>query len=185
MLNRSAFTLIELVVVLAIIAIVATTMIPSFIGQAPYYERKAFIGKLNSLVLFARQNAIITNKIHKVNFDLNKNEIQVLSQSQAEGAKDEEYNLVQSDYIPTQLPIPESLQIKNVYLDGTGVDELNRSQGVKVTGVYFYVVPEGLAQEAIINMIDTSDMIDGKPRMIGLVLNPFSAQFKEYDTFQK
>jgi hypothetical protein len=37
----------------------------------------------------------------------------------------------------------------------------------------------------IINFLDTKDTKDDAPRRVGLVLNPFTAQFKIYDAFQK
>jgi len=47
-------------------------------------------------------------------------------------------------------------------------------------------MPDGLSQDVIINFIDSQDPLpDGKMRQIGLVLNPFTVQFKEYDSFQK
>jgi hypothetical protein len=42
-----------------------------------------------------------------------------------------------------------------------------------------------MAQDVVMNFIDTKDTQDGKPLQVGLVLNPFTAQFKTYDTFQK
>jgi hypothetical protein len=54
-----------------------------------------------------------------------------------------------------------------------------------VQELWFFLVPEGLAQQVTINMIDTVDTFDDKPRHIGLVLNPFLMQFKVYDAFAK
>ena len=43
-----------------------------------------------------------------------------------------------------------------------------------------------MTQDVIINFYDTKDVLpDESPRPVGLVLNPFSAQLKEYDTFKK
>jgi hypothetical protein len=55
----------------------------------------------------------------------------------------------------------------------------------KTEEMWFYVIPGGMAQDVIINFIDTKDLYNNAPRSVGLVLNPFSAQFKIYDTFQK
>ena len=47
-------------------------------------------------------------------------------------------------------------------------------------------MPDGMAQDVIINLVDTKDFLpDESARPVGLVLNPFSVQLKEYDTFQK
>jgi hypothetical protein len=61
----------------------------------------------------------------------------------------------------------------------------NAGSGGKTTRIFFYVIPEGLSQEVTINFIDKKDSIDGRARMIGLVLNPFTVQFKVYDRFAK
>ena len=55
----------------------------------------------------------------------------------------------------------------------------------KSGSVWFYIIPEGMTQDVVLNFIDTNDAYDGHPRQVGLVLNPFTAQFKEYDEFQK
>ncbi len=78
---------------------------------------------------------------------------------------------------------PKNLEIKNFYVEGS--DEMERIAGRPDGKIWFFVVPSGLAQNVIINFIDTLDRVNNKPRTIGLVLNPFSAQFKVYDTFQK
>jgi hypothetical protein len=42
-----------------------------------------------------------------------------------------------------------------------------------------------MAQNVVINFLDTQDLRDDQPRQVALVLNPFTALFKTYDTFQK
>ena len=52
--------------------------------------------------------------------------------------------------------------------------------------VWFFIIPDGLTQEVTINFVDYDDMLpNGDARQFGLVLNPFSAQFKLYDTFKQ
>ena len=58
-------------------------------------------------------------------------------------------------------------------------------EGRQTTELWFFIVPEGLAQDVVINLLDMRDKDRGKAKQVGLVLNPFAAQFKSYDSFQK
>jgi prepilin-type N-terminal cleavage/methylation domain-containing protein len=184
--NKNGFSIIEIVVALAIIALLATIIVPNFVGVKPWYVRKQFVAQLNALLLFARQHAIVTNKIQKVDFDFGERKVRLFSEIEKEKGK-LEFKLVTSSYINPMVEIPDSLEIKNFYIAGSGFDEMTKFAGTRAKGgVWFYLVPEGISQEVIINILDSKDvMFNGKPRPIGLVLNPFTAQFKEYDTFQK
>ena len=52
--------------------------------------------------------------------------------------------------------------------------------------VWFYLMPQGLAQSVVINMIDRSDTTKvPKGQPVGLVLNPLSVQFRAYNAFQQ
>jgi hypothetical protein len=62
---------------------------------------------------------------------------------------------------------------------------MERFEGRGTENIWFFVAASGLAQPVTINLVDDNDRSAGRARSIGLVLNPFSAQFKEYDTFQK
>lgn len=186
--NKPAFTLLELLVVMAILGVMATFLIPNL--QKASHERKVFFAQLNGLAQYGKQQAIVTNKVHQILFDFALGTIQLLQEGGASAQKDAagnpKYELVKAVALDTTIAIPSSIEIKNFYIDGTGFDEMAKFVGRKTGQVWFYIVPEGLAQETIINVLDTKDlMYDGKPRQFGLVLNPFSVQFKEYDAFQK
>ena len=74
-------------------------------------------------------------------------------------------------------------QIKQFNIEG--FDEMSRyGVGRKTTEMWFYIMPDGLTQEVTINALDTKDLKNNKPRPFSLVLSPFSAIFKYYDTFQ-
>lgn len=183
--RKSAFTLLEILIAIAIVAAMAVVIMPNFGPRKASKEREAFIAKLNSLTQFAWQHALTQNKLHKVAFDF---KTKLVSVEQATLAKDTQgqpkFEPVNITYVDTQLAWPENLQIKNFIIEGH--DEMSRFVGRDTGETWFFIVPDGLAQRVTINIADTGDRDQGgKPRKVGLVLNPFNAQFKTYDTFKK
>jgi hypothetical protein len=85
-------------------------------------------------------------------------------------------------YVRSSYTWPSNLVIHHFYIEG--VDEMTRRKG-GAGSIWFFVMPEGLTQSVIINLVDTKNKIHKKPLAIGLVLNPFAAQFDRYDIFQK
>ena len=78
--TRSGFTLIELLVAIAILGVVAALVVPRLQKRGPKQEREQFVVRLNLLAAFARQQAIVSNKIQRVEFDLSARKI-VLTQA--------------------------------------------------------------------------------------------------------
>ena len=183
--NKQGFTLIELLVAIALIALVATIIIPNFRRAQPGYERKVFIAKFNALLNYARQHAITTYQVHQVFIDFKNKKISLRVPAEKKNNKGElVYENVRGVAINPTMAIPSAIEVKQCIIEG--YDELSRYVGRKTNETWFFVVPEGITQEVTINFVDTSDRLYGdKPRPIGLVLNPFTAQFKEYDAFQK
>lgn len=183
LMNKTGFTLIEVLVAIVLIGILAAVVVPNLYHRVPSYERKQFIAQLNELMLTAWQNAIITHKIHKVDVDFGKQKIQLFIARDGEKRKKElEFEPLTGLALDTSIALPENIEIKNFYIEG--FDEMARF-AAGTGGAWFFIVPEGLSQEVTINFVDTKDTINGKLRPTGLVLNPFTAQFKIYDSFQK
>lgn len=182
--QKNGFTLIEILVVIAIIGMLAVIMVPTFRGRSPKYQREEAIAKLNSLSSLAWQNALITNIIHTINFNLKENKVSV---KMATGKYDEKglpvTKPMEREYVNSEFTWPENLEIKQFFIEG--IDEI-KVQGRTNISLFFLIMPDGLAQNVIINFVDTKDSLsDGQPKQFGLVLNPFNAQFRVYDTFQK
>lgn len=182
--NRSGFALLQILIALAIIGMVMSVLIPNLRPRSIRYEREQFITQLNALMQFAWQQAVITHKKNRVTFNFEKRTVTVLEetdQKQQDGTP--VFKQLKGGFIKSSLIWPENIQIKEFLLEG---DDLLKKFAGRATGeVDMYLVPEGLAQDVIINMIDMKEKVGGRPKQVGLVLNPFSAQFKKYDTFQK
>ncbi len=163
----------------------AAVIAPNFSSQKADQERETFIAKLNALVQLAWQNALLSNSLHKVVFDFKKRRVSV---EQATGEKDSQGNAqfvpLERTYMETSIEWPEYLKIKNFFIEG--FDEMQRAVGGETQESWFFVVPGGMTQRVTINATDTHDMQNnGRAAKVGLVLNPFNAQFTIYDTFKK
>lgn len=183
--NRVGFTLIELVVVIAVIAVLSAIVMPNFGLLFPGYERRQFIARFNELVQLGWRRAITTRKIHRIDVDIANRSVFLRQEAEEKaGTKnDEAYVPIRGAAIRTTISIPQNLEIKQFFIEN--FDEMSRFTSKKTARVYFFIVPDGLTQQVTINMVDTNDRVDRKPKQIGLVLNPFFAQFIAYDAFQK
>lgn len=183
--NKRGFTLLEILVVLAIIGIMATIIVPNLKNLLPRREREAFVGKLNALTRYAWQHALIERKVHKISVNFEKKLMWVEMATDVLKDGKPEFARIKGAYLNTSIVIPSSIQIKNFIIEG--YDEMSRyGPGSKLQESWFFIMPDGLTQTVTINLLDTRQTnVAGKPRQFGLVLNPFNAQFKVYESFQK
>ena len=180
--KKSGFTIIELVVVIFIIGLLATISIPNFRKRRPSYERKQFVSHINALVQTAWQEAIEKFKLRVVAFNEKTRQVSIGEMPiDPKNPTKKDFKPLKFKYLKTNYTWPENLVIKNFFVNGK--DELVRSDKREI---YIFINPEGFTDDAIINILDTSDLtIDGKEKQLSLVLNPFKIQFKKYDSFQK
>lgn len=179
---KQGFSLLEVLLAMTILAILGTIIVPRMLHKDPRQERQLFLAQLNSLVGFARQQAIITGKQHKLEFSFPLIKLFVASDKKnSEGQA--LYEPLKGAAFATQLTMPKHLEIKQFLLEGN--NEMERFVGGSTKSVWFFVLPNGIAQAIIMNIIDKKDGQKGtKGKNVGWVLNPFSAQFKEYGEFQ-
>jgi prepilin-type N-terminal cleavage/methylation domain-containing protein len=177
---QPAFTLLEVLFVILIIGVFSSMIIPNFAGRGPRYEREQFIARLNAITQFAWQQAIAQHKLHTVEFDFEKRRVHIEVADDVQPKKGELKKKPITDRLGTSFVWPAQLEIKQFF-----IEHVNEMSGRKIKSAYFVIMPQGLTQEVIINLFDIKDTIDNRPRKVGLVLNPFSAQFSVYDTFQE
>lgn len=179
--NRSGFSLIELLVAIALIAAVAALVVPNISFRIPKQEREQFVASLNNLLTLAWHHAVASGKVCKVAFNFSQ-EVRMISLEEQTQKKDESGNQLfaplEKKYQQTTLKIPDFFVVKNFFIEGT--DEVTRYSRGQQVEAWFFISPEGIAQAVIINGVDTQ----GK-KNVGLVLNQFSARFDVYDAFQK
>jgi prepilin-type N-terminal cleavage/methylation domain-containing protein len=182
--SKGGFTLIELLVVLFIIGLIGSVVIPNLQIRAPDYERKAFVAQFESLVRGVWQLALQTQELHRVHFDLKTRSIWVERVIRAEEKSTKEnYERVTIPYIPDPFKLPETIELRQFFIQGS--DMLNQP-GIRIETIWFYIVPDGLVQEVIVNALDTKDVdAQGKAKQFSLVINPFTAQISEHDGFSK
>lgn len=179
--NKKAFTFLELVIVMAIVGILLSIAIPNFMSRRPVYARKQFVDHLNALLQVAWQDTVVTGKLHRITFDISKRAVTAEVQTNKKTATDEYvFTSMTSRYLNATYQWPENtFEFKNFYVNKR--DELNLTLSDKKGKIWFFIVPDGLAQPVIINMVETAQ----NGLEFALVLNPFSVQFKEYDTLQR
>lgn len=177
--SRAGFTFLEIIIVLFVMGLIFAIATPNLQQRSPKYKRQEFIDRLNELAFLGWQQAMQTQTAHRVFFDIEHQEAR-LEIEQVTGGKSQFAPVTQA-YAKTKYNWPENIEIKQFFINGAN----EMSQGKKVLKIWFFIVPDGMAQEVIINAIDTAQQTNsGKDIEIGLVLNPFTVKFKQYESFQ-
>lgn len=181
--NRAGFSLLELLIVIAIAGVMGAAFISLLSSMQPGYARKQFVSKVNALVQFGWQQAVITRKVHRVLFDIKNRKASLEIESEKSTQSKVVFEPLKKSFMSTSMTWSDSIIIKQLLIEG--FDEMKRFAGGKTETVWFYIVPDGMVQAVTINFLDKEQLIDGKPKPVGLVLNPFTAQFRVYHAFVK
>jgi prepilin-type N-terminal cleavage/methylation domain-containing protein len=179
--SKPGLTLIEVLVAIALIALLATMVIPN-IRVTHRHKRERFFKRFSALTQFAKNNALIKNKLHRIIIDMQNKKIS-LAMKQTNKQSKITFEPIKSSFLGTSIDIPDHLQIRNFYIGKD--DEMERFGTGVVEKIWFYITPEGLTQDVIINVLDTIEQKAGNNGEFSLILNPFSAQFVRYESFQK
>ena len=177
----AGFGLFELLAALLIIGLLTGMVVLGFRQTTPADQLKEFAAKLNSHVCNTWQKAILKQKTQKVIFDLkgfrcwSKDVLSELDES-----KDQELIPEKGDSL---VEWDENIEFSNFYIDGD--DELSKHHGTEnVEKFWFFITSSGIAQPIMMNV--TAKDLDREENYAsaGLVLNPFSPQFRVYDEFK-
>ncbi len=177
------FSLLELVLAMAIVAMLVVVALPNVMKLLPKYEQKAFITNVNSYLAEAWQQGLATQKIQKIVFDLANRQVYLEQETDELDPVTQEpiFKPVLMSYAPKRVDWSESFEVRQFFVQG--VDELS-AHSTK-NAVWFFLLPGGMAQEVIINILDTKNPPAGQDgRTFSLVLNPYTVQFKAYVDFQ-
>lgn len=182
--KRPGFTLLELVVVVAIMAILATIIIPQLGRGNARKQREQFVMKFNTLLRHTAVDAIATNKVHKVIIDIVHHAITIQQQTTQKTTEGQwVYKTPRRAYAQVPLVIPPTYSVKNCVVEG--FDEMSSFAGGTAKTVWFYIMPQGLAQAVTLNILDRTDKNPAQGQQFGLVLNPLTVQFRMYDAWQE
>jgi type II secretory pathway pseudopilin PulG len=182
--SKSGFALIDLLLALVVIGLVSAIALPNMKKLLPSYTRRQFLSRLEGITQAGWQRAIRTREVHKVLVEVVGRRISLYRATDQRDAQGKvQYQLVKDSYIAAPFSIPSSIDIKQFFIEG--VDEMGRYMESPTGVTWFFIMPEGMTQEVIINMVDTNQEKNGKPVAISLVINPFTARFQVYDEFQK
>ncbi len=180
---RPGLSLIELMIALAIVGMIMASIIPMLQQREPGYERKQFTARLNVLMHFAWEQAVISHAVHRVLFDF-KNHKAFVEKDVTKSSTEKALEFVPSKGMGAEIAWPKTFIIRQFIVEG--FDEMKRFGGAKGAETsWFYIIPDGMTQQVTINGVDKEDNVYGKPSEFGLVLNPYMAQFKAYDAYQK
>lgn len=185
--NKSfpGFSLIGVMISIALLGIIGLIVVPNYKSRVPLYERKKFISTLNAVAKKAAIKSLETGHPHKILFNLSDRTIKIQERTDKKNeAQEYIFKDIRTSYVKSSYRWSDTFAIENFYVEG--VDEIGRhSSGNQMEDVWFFVMPEGMAQEAIINFRDKNDTInDTEGLKKGLVLNPFSVEFLEYNDYQ-
>lgn len=179
------FTLIEIIIVIAIMAVLALVVVPQLWRHRPAYERNQFVSQLSSLISSGLLEALETQKLHRIYVDLNQKKVRLeRATDKKQSSGDFVFEKVARSYQMTEFALPEEVTIKNFYINAH--DEMAQSIQTTTKAIWFYLMPDGTSQAVIINAIDMNDLdSQGNPAHMSIVVNPFTLQVEQYASFQK
>lgn len=166
--NPSAFSLVEVLVVVFIIGLGASLVLPRLVRRPPDKEWPAVTAELNNMLYFARQEAITSQKVHRLTFDEKKNEVRVERLIGSTGGNDQ-YEPAHSFYFTSRYELPEGVRFVSLKLGKKNLFEQNKGQG------WCYVIPHGLVQDVQL-VLERSD--EDKISKQTLNVAPFLGSFE-------
>lgn len=153
--KKTGFTLIELMIVLAILGLVSALVLPNFLKKSASKQRKTCIEQLNGLLHVAWQQSVTQARPYKIVFDFEKKMVTLSQGIFSDTKKEYEYKPFNMTHLITSIRLPDEIRIKRFIVDG--FDEMSRFMGGATTESWFFINNRGIAQQATI-VITQNDM---------------------------
>jgi len=145
--QKAGFSIMEIMIGLLIIGLGASIVVPRLLRRSPAIEWPGIQQELNNVLYFARQEAITSQKIHRLAFAQKKRTITVEIEDGESKPGVPKYTPVYSTYFTTVYELPEQLSFGFVKLGKKELFSENKGMG------YCYVVPNGLIQEVVVELV--------------------------------
>ena len=169
--SSKGFSLLELMVVLALLGFLISMVTPRLSRRSPSSEWKTITDQLNNLVQFARQESIVEQIPFRLVFSQGKNKtadyVLVEKLDTTKEVQKQVFSPVHSTYTPTRYEFAESVKLRAIF---SGKRELLLESGKAPC----YIVPEGLVQEIFVQLVRTENR---KEECVTLKMLPFEGQF--------
>lgn len=178
--NKKAFTLIEILVAIVVIAVMATIVSVKLFKRKPESDFSFVLNEFNNIIAIARQEAIANQKVYRVSFKSNKEsqDYILIEQEYLNPEKIEQklYKEIKLTYAKTKYVLPEEIKFYEFFQNKKEIFEENRGQA------FCFVTPTGLVQPALIHVTKKQD-----ENLLKASFNllPFFGKFEFYDGFIK
>ena len=177
---KKAFTLIELMVVITLIGVMAAFVFPRFLTRKPKFDWRSVLNDVNILVAFSRQEAIASQKIHRIVFKSNPRGRDVVFVQIAEDSLDDPtkiiYKPVRSSYFDAKYEPEIFVEFISFFIGKEEQFEDNKGRA------NCYILPDGLVQDVTIHLQNKKAKYD---KQVTFRMQPFQGQFLLLDGFIK
>jgi prepilin-type N-terminal cleavage/methylation domain-containing protein len=174
MMRHSAFTIIELLLVITIIGILATMTLPRIIRKSPDSSWEHITFEINNLAKFARQESIAQQKTYRISFisglkekDLIRVEVET---DDPEKPGTTIFKETTSEYFTPRYELPEHVYLNQVY---KGKEEALKGRRIKRASCH--VIPHGLVEEVTVHLSREEEK--GAVSKASLHMAPFLGRF--------
>lgn len=164
--QQEGISLIEIIIAIALIGVMAMLVLPRF-ARRGMSERDHIFQDINLLLHTAHTNALLTGNIHKVIFNLKESTINLQHE------KDGTFVPVTITYLPKTSWNPV---YKLTHFIVKGKDEILEGEGVRTSEVWFFIMPDGLAQEVTLTFSSEEEQ-----DTFSFALNPFNVQLRKIE----
>ncbi|MCK4650972.1 hypothetical protein KAT08_02230 [Candidatus Babeliales bacterium] len=177
--SSRSFTLLEILLVLAIIVSMSALITPWMFRKKPEVEWRAVLDELNNLISFARQESIATRKTYRLVFKLSRvgQDFIEVEREERDAEKPEKkiYKRVHSEYLTTKYIFPSQIKMVAFYQKSReNLFEKNKGSA------YCHIISNGLVQDCIIHMTRKIDKVEEKGTF---KIRPFLGTFEYYNGF--